>query len=176
MNKILKLTIVLFLVCAIVAGVLGVVNELTKDTIAEQQRIKTERAYAAVLASDGYTEVDFDKAAYPSIDAISECTNGAGHVVMTTFTGAQGKITMAVGVDTDYKCTGISIIAHSETSGLGAIAASSSERGEQFRDSFIGQGDGITVDDIDALTGATITSKAVADAVANAIDIVKSLG
>ena len=63
MNKILKLTIVLFLVCAIVAGVLGVVNELTKDTIAEQQRIKTERAYAAVLASDGYAEVDFDKAA-----------------------------------------------------------------------------------------------------------------
>ena len=176
MNKILKLTIVLFLVCAIVAGVLGVVNELTKDTIAEQQRIKTERAYAAVLASDGYTEVAFDKAAFPSIDAISECTNGAGHVVMTTFTGAQGKITMAVGVDTDYKCTGISIISHSETSGLGAIAASSSERGEQFRDSFIGQGDGITVDDIDALTGATITSKAVADAVANAIDIVKSLG
>ena len=103
MNKILKLTIVLFLVCAIVAGVLGVVNELTKDTIAEQQRIKTERAYAAVLASDGYTEVAFDKAAFPSIDAISECTNGAGHVVMTTFTGAQGKITMAVGVDTDYK-------------------------------------------------------------------------
>ena len=44
MNKILKLTIVLFLVCAVVAGVLGVVNELTKDTIAEQQRIKTERA------------------------------------------------------------------------------------------------------------------------------------
>ena len=36
--------------------------------------------------------------------------------------------------------------------------------------------DTITVDDIDALTGATITSKAVADAVANAINVVESLG
>ena len=107
---------------------------------------------------------------------MEKASNGSGSVVQTTFSGAQGSITMVVGVSTDYKCTGISIISHSETSGLGAIAASSSERGEQFRDSFIGQNDTITVDDIDALTGATITSKAVADAVANAIDIVKSLG
>ena len=61
MNKILKLTIVLFLVCAVVAGVLGVVNELTYETIEEQNRIKTERAYAAVLPSEGYEEVAFDE-------------------------------------------------------------------------------------------------------------------
>ena len=175
MNKILKLTIVLFLVCAIVAGVLGVVNELTKDTIAEQQRIKTERAYAAVLASDGYTEVAFDKAAFPSIDAISECTNGAGHVVMTTFTGAQGKITMAVGVDTDYKCTGISIISHSETSGLGSKATD-----PEWQAQFAGITDTVTVTkdggQINAITGSTITSRSVAEAAANAISVVESLG
>ena len=180
MNKILKLTIVLFLVCAIVAGVLGVVNELTKDTIAEQQRIKTERAYAAVLASDGYTEVAFDKAAFPSIDAISECTNGAGHVVMTTFTGAQGKITMAVGVDTDYKCTGISIISHSETSGLGAVAASTSQAGMDFRAQFVGQDEAIALTkaggEINAITGATITSKSVTEATSVAIKAAESLG
>lgn len=175
MNKILKLTIVLFLVCAIVAGVLGVVNELTKDTIAEQQRIKTERAYAAVLASDGYAEVDFDKAAYPSIDVISECTNGAGHVVMTTFTGAQGKITMAVGVDTDYKCTGISIISHSETSGLGSKATD-----PEWQAQFAGITDTVTVTkdggQINAITGSTITSRAVCDGVNMARSVVEELG
>ena len=124
MNKIVKLTVVLFLVCAIVAGVLGGVNLITKDKIAEQDRIKTEKAYAAVLASDnGYTEVSFDKTAFPTVDSINECNNGAGWVVTTTFSGAQGSITMAVGVDTDMKCTGISIISHAETSGLGAKAA-----------------------------------------------------
>ena len=177
MNKIVKLTLILFLVCAIVAGVLGGINELTKGPIAEQKAIKTAKAYAAVLESESYEQVDSAKySADPTIDAVEKASNGNGYVVQTTFSGAQGSITMVVGVDNDYKCTGISIISHSETSGLGAIAASSSERGEQFRDSFIGQDDTITVDDIDALTGATITSKAVADAVANAINVVESLG
>ena len=41
MNKIVKLTLILFLVCAIVAGILGGINELTKGPIAEQKAIKT---------------------------------------------------------------------------------------------------------------------------------------
>ena len=180
MKKILKLTFILFLVCALTAGILGVVNELTSERIAEQTRIKTEKAYASVLASDGYEEVEFDKAAFPSINSINKCSNGAGYVVTTTFSGAQGKIKMAVGVDNDYKCTGISIISHSETSGLGANAASSSEIGVNFRAQFVGQGEDIALSkaggEIDALTGATITSKQVTKATATAIAAVESLG
>lgn len=78
MKKILKLTFILFLVCAITAGVLGLINEMTYDRIQEQKRIKTEKAYAAVLASDGYEETAFDKAAFPTIDKVNKCTNGAG--------------------------------------------------------------------------------------------------
>ena len=180
MKKILKLTFILFLVCAITAGVLGVVNELTYERIEEQKRIKTEKAYASVLASDGYEEVEFDKEAYPSINSINKCTNGAGYVVTTTFSGAQGSITMAVGVDNDYKCMGISIISHSETSGLGANAASSSEIGVNFRAQFVGEGGDIALSkaggNIDALTGATITSRSVTKATATAIAAVQSLG
>lgn len=106
MKKILKLTFILFLVCAITAGVLGLINEMTYDRIQEQKRIKTEKAYAAVLASDGYEETAFDKAAFPTIDKVNKCTNGAGYVVTTTFSGAQGRITMAVGVDNELLCTG----------------------------------------------------------------------
>lgn len=180
MKKILKLTFILFLVCAITAGILGVINELTYERIAEQERIKTENAYAAVLASDGYVEVEFDHEAFPTIDLINECTNGAGYVVTTTFVGAQGKITMAVGVDNDYKCTGISIISHSETSGLGANAASTAEVGVNWRAQFVGEGEDIAITkaggNIDALAGATITSRAVANATGTAISAVKSLG
>ena len=61
MNKIVKLTIILFLVCAIVAGVLGTVNMITEDKIAEQDRIKTAKAYASVLEADDYEDVDFDQ-------------------------------------------------------------------------------------------------------------------
>lgn len=109
MNKIVKLTVVLFLVCAIVAGVLGGVNLITKDKIAEQDRIKTAKAYSAVLEASDYTDVDYDQATFTTIDRIVKADD-KGYVVTTTFSGAQGSITMAVGVDTDMKCTGISII------------------------------------------------------------------
>ena len=177
-GQIIKLALVLFAVSAIMALALGLVNELTKDTIAMRAAETTKKAYANVLAADEYTEqADFENDG--TITKLSTATTGgqqAGYVAETTFSGAQGMITMVVGLDDDYNCTGVYVTKHSETSGLGAIAASSSERGEQFRDSFIGQDDTITVDDIDALTGATITSKAVADAVANAINVVESLG
>ena len=180
MKKILKLTLILFLISAIVAGVLGVVNEVTKDRIDEQKQIKTAKAYAAVLPSEGYEELKLDLSAYSNIDSISKATGGEGYVVKTSFSGAQGNITMVVGVDNDYKCTGISIISHAETSGLGANAASTSEIGVNWRAQFVGQDKSMAITkaggSIDALTGATITSRSVAEAAANAISVVESLG
>ena len=180
MKKILKLTLILFLVSAIVAGVLGVVNEVTKDRIAEQNRIKTEKAYAAVLPSSGYEKLELDTSAYANIDSISKAAGGEGYVVQTTFSGAQGNITMVVGVSPDYKCTGISIISHAQTSGLGANAASTSDIGVNWRAQFVGQDKSMAITkaggSIDALTGATITSRSVAEAAANAISVVESLG
>ena len=179
MNKIVKLTVVLFLVCAIVAGVLGGVNLITKDKIAEQDRIKTAKAYSAVLEASDYTDVDYDQATFTTIDRIVKADD-KGYVVTTTFSGAHGSITMAVGVDTDYKCTGISIISHAETSGLGAKAAEQSEYGQNWRAQFIGQGDDVKLAKsggaIDAITAATITSNAVAGAVAESIRAVEALG
>ena len=180
MKKILKLTLILFLVSAIVAGVLGVVNEVTKDRIEEQKQIKTAKAYAAVLPSEGYEELELDLSAYSNIKSISKATGGEGYVVETTFSGAQGNITMVVGVDNDYKCTGISIISHAETSGLGANAASTSDVGVTWRAQFVGQEKTMAITKaggtIDALPGATITSRSVAEAAANAISVVESLG
>lgn len=180
MKKILKLTLILFLVSAIVAGVLGVVNEVTKDRIAEQNRIKTEKAFAAVLPASGYEELEIDTSAYTNIDSVSKAAGGEGYVVQTTFSGAQGNITMVVGVSPDFKCTGISIISHAETSGLGANAASTSDIGVNWRAQFVGQDKNMAITKaggtIDALTGATITSRSVAEAAANAISVVESLG
>ena len=181
MNKIVKLTLILFLVCAVVAGVLGGVNYITKDRIAEQNREKTEKAYRVVLAADSYTDVEFDPSdpVFAHVTAISRADNGAGYVVVTSTSGAQGAITLATGVTTNMKCTGISVISHSETAGLGAVAASATEAGIAFRNQFIGEQSDIALDDfggnIDALTGATITSKAIVNAVGEAIDAASKL-
>lgn len=180
MKKILKLTLILFLVCAVTAGILGVVNAITWERIEEQNRIRTQRAYAAVLPAEGYEEVSFDKEAWPSVDSISRASDGSGWVVVTTFSGAQGNITLAVGVDTSYLCTGISVIKHSETSGLGANAASASETGVNWRAQFVGKDETMAITkaggDIELLAGATITSRSVTNAAATAIKAVRALG
>ena len=186
MNKILKLTFVLFLICAIVAAVLGGVNELTHERIAQIQAEKTAAAYNAVLESESYTDLGLAPQTIVAngqkikINSIAEADNGKGYVVETTFSGAQGNISMVVGVNKAGKCTGISITEHSETSGLGANAASTSEVGVNFRAQFKGQDETIALTKaggkIDALSGATITSRSVTNATLAAILAVKALG
>lgn len=180
MNKIVKLTIVLFLVCDIVAGVLGVVNAMTAPIIDEQKQAKTRAAFSSVLQADRFDEIEFANPDFPTVLTVHSADNGdAGYVVTSIFSGAQGNITLAVGVDKDGKCSGISVIEHSETSGLGANAASTGEVGVKFRAQFVGQDEGIALSNaggsIDALTGATITSRAITEAVATSIRAVKSL-
>ncbi len=186
MNKIFKLTFVLFLICAIVAAVLGGVNELTAERIAQLQKEKTEAAYNAVLASEeGYTDLDLKPFTVTAngqkikITAVASANNGKGYVVESIFSGAQGNITMVVGVNKAGKCTGISITEHSETSGLGANAASTAEVGVNFRAQFKGQDASIALTRdggrIDALSGATITSRSVTNATLAAIMAVQDL-
>ncbi len=179
MNKILKLALVLLAVSAIVAGVLGVINELTYPVIDAQKQAKTAEAFASVLKADRFDEIEFDNPDFPTVLTVHKA-EGVGYVVTSKFSGAQGNITLAVGVDNDYKCTGISVIEHSETSGLGANAASTGEVGVNFRKQFVGQDESIALSNaggsIDALTGATITSRAITEAVATSIQAVKTLG
>ena len=179
MNKILKLALVLLAVSAVVAGVLGVINELTYPVIDAQKQAKTAEAFSAVLKADRFDEIEFSNPDFPTVLTVHKA-EGVGYVVTSKFSGAQGNITMAVGVDNDYKCTGISVIEHAETSGLGANAASTGEVGVNFRAQFVGQDESIALSNaggsIDALTGATITTRAITEAVATSIRAVKSLG
>ena len=179
MNKILKLALVLLAVSAVVAGVLGIINELTYPVIDAQKQAKTAEAFSAVLKADRFDEIEFNNPDFPTVLTVHKA-EGVGYVVTSKFSGAQGNITLAVGVDNDYKCTGISVIEHAETSGLGANAASTGEVGVKFREQFVGQDESIALANaggsIDALTGATITSRAITGAVAESIRVVKSLG
>jgi electron transport complex protein RnfG len=87
---------------------------------------------------------------------------------------------MMVGVSADLTCTGISITDSSETAGLGAVASQSSEKGEAFRAQFVGQSGTVAVTkeggSVDAISGATITSKAVCRGVTAALAYCQNLG
>ena len=191
MNKILKLALVLFLICAIVAGILGVVDLVTRDRIKEYQTNKTNRARAAVLevkvpeGEEQYVDIDLKALNIPTtvtangqdveILSAAQAADASGYVVETKFSGAQGSIVMIVGVSNDFTCTGISITQHSETPGLGAVAAGDTQKGRDFRASFEGVDGSVQLKDIDAMSGATITSKGVTAATAAAIQFVEAI-
>lgn len=176
---ILRLTLTLLLICAVVAGILAGVNAITKDIIAAAKAEKTQKAIAAVLPGAGeVVEVAFvDKTG-----TVTKVYNarGMGYAVEVAPNGFGGAITMMVGVSNEGKVVGISIISHAETPGLGAVAAANTDKGVAFREQFAGLVSGITIGDgenqIDALSGATISSQAIVNGVNAALECVNNMG
>ena len=184
-SQILKLALVLLAVAAVIALVLGVVNEITKGPIEQYLNGKRDAAYAMVMPGDGNTYEEIDAGSYandPSNSITKLCTakdasgNDIGYVAETTFSGAQGMITMVIGLDNDLTCTGIGVTEHSETSGLGAKAADPTD---PFPQSMVGLTDGAKLSkdggSVSAISGATLTSRAVVTEIQTVIDAVKSL-
>ncbi len=173
-----KPAVVLLAMAAVVAMVLGCVSLGTSGRIEKLAAEKMNTAMQSVLPAEGYTAVT-DVSGLECIDAIYQA-GVAGWVVQVTETGSQGTITMMVGVDKTYACTGISITDHSETAGLGAVAAQTSDKGQAFRAQFVGQSGTVDVTKaggaIDAIAGATITSKAICQGVTDALAACQVLG
>ena len=174
---IVRLTLTLLIICAVVSAALAGVNAITKDKIAAIQVEKTQKAIAAVLEGGYDSEItDFKD----DSGLVSKIYKGAGgYAVEVAPAGFGGEITMMVGISTDGKVLGISVISHAETPGLGAVAAANTDKGAAFRDQFQGLFGSITIggsNGIDALSGATITSKAVVDGVNAALACIANLG
>ena len=167
-----QLVVTLFAISAICAVLLGLVNSITAGPIKVATEAKTQAAMEAVLPADSYTEVEYT-GGDPLVSKVYQAGD-AGYVVQVAPSGFGGVLDVMVGVNTDGTCSGVSIISHSETSGLGANATK-----EDFRSQFVGKSDvAVTKDggDINALTGATITSRAVCDGVNAAIAAAASVG
>lgn len=173
---ILRLAITLLLVTALVAAALAGVNTITVDRIAANKAAKLQQAITQVLPAG---------ASSPTATAVNTgsvktlYTTDAGYAVEVAPVGFSAEITMMVGI-ADGMVTGIAIVSHTETAGLGAVAAAQNAAGETFRNQFSGLSGSLAVDkdggSVDSITGATITSRAVTDGINAALEFVKSLG
>ena len=161
--------VTLFLITAVMAGLLAMVNAVTAGPIADGLREKTGKALSGVLAEGVVLEEELEN--FPDETGLVEAVyrTSSGYVVEAVPSGYGGEIHMAVGVDGAGQVTGVQIISHTETSGLGANAAANSAAGQSFRDQFLGATGQLAVTQdggtIDALTGATMTSRAVTQGV-----------
>ena len=172
---VLRLALTLLAITAVVAAALAGVNSVTAPAIAELTAQKTQEAIELVLPGGG-EEVDFPETALVSKVYASD----TGYAVEVTPGGFDNTITMMVGVDKTGAVKGISIISHTETAGLGAVAAAETPAGQAFRAEFENATGSVSVTkdggDVEAITGATITSRAVCVGVNAALEVVGKMG
>ena len=195
MNKIIKNTLILTVITLVAGLGLGFVYEITKEPIAQAQEAAKKEAWQAVFPEadlDEFEPVDVDQKAADkvikdlgikgSIDEV--CTVGEdGYVITTTDSeGYGGDIKITVGITADGTVNGVSILSISETAGLGMKAKDDPSWGKQFAgkkvESFSVVKDGSGSGDdakIDAISGATITSKAVTGAMNSCLAYFQSL-
>ena len=175
---VLRLAGTLLLITAVVAAALAGVNAVTAPVIEELNAAKTQEAISAVLPGGFDTEItDYADAS----GIVSKVYQGAnGYAVEVGPGGFDNTITMMVGIDNEGKVLGISVVNHTETAGLGAVAAADTPKGIAFREQFVGASGAVSVTKdggtMDAITGATITSRAICVGVNAALDCVAGLG
>ena len=176
-SYILRLALTLLAITAAVALALAAVNTVTEPIIRAITERKTQAAIEAVLPGGGEKLESFTDAS-GLVQAVY--ASESGYAVQVAPVGFDGEIVMMVGVDKAGKVLGIDIISNTETAGLGAVAGADNSKGEAFRQDFVGESGELAVDkdggQIDSLTSATITSRAVVKGVNAALACVAGLG
>ena len=175
---VLRLAGTLLAICIVVAAALAGVNAITAPVIDELNAAATQEAISAVLPGGFDSEItDYADAS----GIVSKVYQGeAGYALEVGPGGFDNTITMMVGIDNEGKVLGISVVSHTETAGLGAVADADTPKGIAFREQFIGTSGSVSVTKdggtLDAITGATITSRAICAGVNAALDCVAGLG
>jgi len=177
-----KLVIILAAIAIITGGLLALINEVTRGTIAEQNAQKVKDALNAVLVADTYETVDIsafaeDKTVTGAYVAKSG-DNIIGHCIEVAPNGFGGPISMIVGIDPTGAVTKVVIVNMSETSGIGTKT-----NDEGFLSQYSGHSSEITAstkttigeNEISAITGATVSSKAVTAGVNTALQVANVL-
>ncbi len=186
MNKIMKDACILLAITLVAGFLLGLVYKVTLDPIAIQEKKQKEEACQEVFdGAAGFESLAFDEEAITenlnenglskvTVDEIYEATDANGEslgyvITVTDSEGYGGDIQFSMGITNEGTLNGISILSISETAGLG-MKANTDEFKSQFAgktvESFQYTKTGASADnEIDALSGATITTNAVTNGV-----------
>ncbi len=160
------LSLKLFVICLFVALGLSSLNYITKDTIAAQVKKQKDDAMSRIITnSDEFKALNSEETIYEALKN-GEVTGYCVNVVSPK--GYGGNIEMMIGFDSEYKVIGIEYISMAETPGLGMNAKTD----EKFNGQFF-QKTAFPDEELQAMTGATITSKAVNYGVNLASDMIK---
>ena len=167
MNDTVKLAVRLMIFALVAALLLACVNELTKDRIDENTRSKINAARMSVIGEYEFTDAECDLTGCDYIKAVNRAVDGGrviGYVFDLESKGYGGIIYISLGMSSDGRITGVKVSSHSETKGLGTEAA------DEFFGEFLNIGAGDDAMEIDAMSGATVSSTAIRKAVNEALE------
>ena len=174
-NRYVHFGIVLGVIAAVSAGLLGGANSFTSKVIAENTMKIVNAARKEVLpAASKFDETgkkvvqagskDSDVVEY--IPGTDESGNVVGYVASINEAGYGGLINFVIGIDNDGKITGLNVVTHSETPGLGSKIGN-----KDWQDQWIGRDVSYEFNkSVDAFAGATISPKAVYTGVIKALN------
>ena len=175
---IFKVAGTLTVISLVVAALLGLVDNVTADKIAEIDAANTREAMSAVVP-EGSEFTDKLEISQEVLDAaaaqggkitelygVKNAGADAGYVMKISASGSQGTIVMMVGVDANKAITGISVVSHSETSGIGTkvVGNEPNTAGVPVLDQFQGMsgaGSLVVGKTITAISGATVSTKGI---------------
>jgi len=173
MNQMAKFGLILGIICLIATLVLALTYEVTRPKIIEQLRQEEQAALKKIIP-------DADSFELKTLDGVEyfEAMKGSdliGYCLKVTGSGYSGYMRIIVGIDPNGVIRGVSVLEHQETPGLGSKITE--VRPDETEPWFLKQFKGKSAKavavkkNIDAITGATISSKAVTDAIRDAVDI-----
>jgi len=175
MSDTIKMGLKLLLITAVATFALALTQMITEEPIRVQAERANNEAMAVVLhGADEFVPLEVDEGTYPNIlEAHEGLVNGEayGYVFKTFNSGYGGPIEIIVGLDSEGTISGVRVLQHTETPGLGAKAQE-----PVFLEQYSGKSSSSNLanDDISAITGATVTSNAVTGAVNHAIDFYRA--
>ncbi len=184
-KSMIKNALILFAITLVAGILLGVVYQVTKDPIAYQEKLAQDKANQSVFAAAAtFDDIALDEAAAldaagtaatpVTIQSIKEARDASGnvlgYVIQVKSKGYGDFITYTVGITNDEVINGISIISIAETPGLGMNAEKVivPQLKEKAAGIFNVVKNGQLTDEasqIEAISGATITSRAVTNGV-----------
>lgn len=170
----LRIGCILMLICGLVAGVVALVNEITYDTIEANLAAERKAAIIDIFGSEtlAYEAVENCPDTVVAVYRVTDGGTALGYCVNLNSGGFGGDINMMVGVGEDGTIVGVTIVSLSETAGLGSRVNDAA-----YLAQYIGKGGSLVFKtDIDGITGATISSKAVLSGVNMAMAALETMG
>ena len=171
---IVVITVKLLVISMITALLLSCVNALTVNKIAENAEREKAEAISSIFP-EAESNTPLENVLFEGMSAVYKVHAGEnilGYVAEVNPLGFGGEMTVMVGVCTDGTVAGVKLISHSETPGLGSRVEDANYLGQ-----YVGK-DKSTLKpkvDIDIITGSTVSSNAILDAVNNAVSIHKMI-